>query len=221
MKHYPIEHECRKRIDFWPEKPAVFDGDVLEIGPGRGDLLMHMAEAHPDKKFVGIEIGRRRFFKLIPRILKRNLKNIQLIGGNARVVLPLYYRSNIFEQAYVLFPDPWPKKRHIPHRLLSVQFMTLVARSLKVGGDFFVATDVAGYAGWVLENAEQIDFLELVRPPTMNEPLIEGYIPTFFEAKWREMGRNIHYQHYRKTREITEPLDDEARMVIEILGHGG
>jgi len=220
MKQYPIEFECRKRIDFWPEKPAVCRGDILEVGPGRGDLLMHMAQAHPDKRFVAIEIGKRRFLKLIPRILKRNIKNIQLIGGNARVVLPLYYRSDVFEQAYVLFPDPWPKKRHIPHRLLSVSFMTLVARSLRVGGDFFVATDVADYADWVLENASQMEFLELARRPTLNEPLIDGYIPTFFEAKWREMGRDIHYQHYRKVCEITEPLDGDAKKVVEILGEG-
>ena len=199
MKTFPLEYESKKEILFYPDKPEKFDGDILEVGPGRGDFLMSAAEQNPDKRLVAIEIGKRRHYKMIPRIEKKGLTNILLIGGNARIVLPRYFKPGTFEKVYVLFPDPWPKKRHYPHRLMSVEFISLLTDCLKVGGDLFFATDFWPYADWVVDNVAEVPRLKSLGKPyftTIDD--MAYYRPTFFEQKWRKEGRAIYYMRYRK-----------------------
>jgi tRNA (guanine-N7-)-methyltransferase len=199
MKKFPLEYESKKEVLFYPEKPAVFEGDLLEIGPGRGDFLLSAAEQLPNKKLVAIELGKRRYYKLIPRIEKKGLTNILLIHGNARIVLPCHFKPGIFEKVYVLFPDPWPKKRHYPHRLMTVEFITLLSDCLRTGGDLFFATDFWPYADWVVDNVAQVSQLESLGAPYFTTiDKIDNYSPSFFEQKWRNEGRAIYYMRYRK-----------------------
>ncbi|MEW5993813.1 MAG: hypothetical protein AB1744_05385, partial [Candidatus Zixiibacteriota bacterium] len=88
MKQFPWEFEASKEILFYPDKPDKCAGDVLEVGPGRGDLLLSLASTFPEKRFVAVEVGKKRYYKLIPRMEKRDLHNILLIQGDARIVLP-------------------------------------------------------------------------------------------------------------------------------------
>ncbi|MCP4567131.1 MAG: hypothetical protein GY841_06085, partial [FCB group bacterium] len=170
-----------------------------EIGPGRGDFIISAAEQCPDKQLVAIELDKRRHFKMIPRIEKKGLTNILLIQGNARVVLPRFFKPGIFEKAYVLFPDPWPKKRHVPNRLMSVEFITLLADMLGPDGDLFSATDFWPYADMVIDHARQVSSLENAgRPYFVPMEEIAYYGPSFFEKKWRDEGRSIYYMRYKK-----------------------
>jgi tRNA (guanine-N7-)-methyltransferase len=198
MKSFPWEFESKKEVLFYPEKPLKLEGDILEVGPGRGDLLLLQATSYPKKKYVAVELGRKRYFKLIPRIERRQLHNILLIQGDARIVLPRYFSNETFEKVYILFPDPWPKKRHAMKRLLSVEFISLLAKLLKSAGDLIVATDVKPYADWVVENAEQVTLLQNLGSPFVDNSVIENYETTFFEAKWREEGRTIYYLWYQR-----------------------
>jgi tRNA (guanine-N7-)-methyltransferase len=204
MKSFPWEFESNKEILFYPGKPDAFVGDVLEIGPGRGDLLLSLATSFPAKRFIAVEVGRKRYFKLIPRIEKKQLSNILLMQGDARIILPRYFSKNTFEKICILFPDPWPKKRHAMKRLLSVEFISLLAKLLKSAGDLIVATDVKPYADWVVENAEQVTPLQNMGSPFVNNLVIENYETTFFEAKWRQQGRTIFYLWYRRADRTAE-----------------
>jgi len=198
MKSFPWEFESAKEVLFYPDKPGECSGDILEVGPGRGDLLLSLAVSFPDKKFAAIELGRKRYYKLIPRIKKKQIENILLIQGDARIVLPRYFAEKTFEKIYVLFPDPWPKKRHAPKRLLNAEFLSLLTRFLKLGGDLFIATDVTFYAVWVLENARQVRLLHNMGTPFVDSSVLADYEPTFFEMKWRSEERAIHYLWYRR-----------------------
>ncbi len=198
MKFFPWEFESTKDVLFYPKKPDEFTGNVLEVGPGRGDLLLSLAAVSPAEKFVAIELGKKRYHKLIPRIEKKGLVNILLIQGDARIVLPRYFAENMFEKIYVLFPDPWPKKRHAPKRLLNIDFLSLLARFLRPGGDLFIATDVTFYAVWVVENATQVALLHNMGSPFVDGSVLADYEPTFFEMKWRAEGRAIHYLWFRR-----------------------
>jgi len=199
MKQFPLEHESKKKVLFYPRKPDIFEGDILEIGPGRGDFLLSAAEQLPDKKLVAVELGKKRYFKLIPRIEKKGLTNILLIHGNARIVLPKYFPPGSFEKIYVLFPDPWPKKRHYFHRLMSVEFVSLLTDCLKTGGHLFCATDFWPYADWVTDNFARVPSLKSMgRPCFTTIDHIDYYSPSFFEQKWRSEGRAIYYMRYRK-----------------------
>lgn len=199
MKTFPLDYESKKEILFYPDKPDNFEGDILEIGPGRGDFLLSAAEQNPDQKLVAIELGKRRYFKLIPRIEKKGLTNILLVHGNARIVLPRYFKPQTFAKIYVLFPDPWPKKRHYPNRLMSVEFITLLTECLRTGGDLLFATDFWPYADWVVDNVDEVPQLQSLGKPfftTIED--IAYYSPSFFEKKWRDEGRAIYYMRYQK-----------------------
>ena len=121
-----------------------------------------------------------------------------MIQGDARIVLPRYFAEKTFEKIYVLFPDPWPKKRHVPKRLLNAEFLSLLTRFMKPGGDLFIATDVTFYAVWVVENARQVRLLNNMGKPFVESSVLADYEPTFFEMKWRSEGRAIHYLWYRR-----------------------
>lgn len=198
MREFPWEWEARKPILVYPDGATSGAGDVLEIGPGRGDLLLMLAEAMPEKQFVAVEIGKKRFYKLIPRIEKKGLSNIRLLGGDARIVLPRYFDGPTFEKIYVLFPDPWPKARHALKRLLHTRFVELLAGYLKPGGSLYLATDVAWYAEWAVINADCVPGLVNQGDPFVGAEALFSYAPTFFEQKWRAEGRQIYYMHYRR-----------------------
>ncbi len=199
MKHFPWEWESRKPILVYPDDEAPGAGDVLEIGPGRGDLFLSMAQTHPNQKIVAIEIGKKRYYKMIPRIEKLGLTNVQIICGDARLALPKWFEGPTFEKVYVLFPDPWPKARHELKRLLHTEFLTLLASVIKPGGDLFMATDVDWYAEWAMANADSMPSLENLGKPWVTAEELYGYAPTFFEQKWRAEGRQIYYMRYRRT----------------------
>ncbi len=193
MKHFPYEFESRKPILFHPEPLEKIAGDFLEIGPGRGDFLMALAESYPNRHVVAVELARKRYYRLVPRITKRGIGNITLIGAAAQIAIPRLFVPDSFERVYVLFPDPWPKDRHAPHRLLTAEFLTMLGGLLTSTGSFFFATDFEPYARWVVENLEAVPVLRNVGDPFARQEQIEDYFPSFFEQKWREEGRKIFY----------------------------
>lgn len=196
---FPLEFESQKPVYFHPGEPTDFAYDILEIGPGRGDLLLWCAATWPDKRLVGIELNGFRCRKLARRMDKRGLTNLLVIKGNARIVVPRYFSAPCFERIYVLFPDPWPKERHAFHRLLSVEFLGILADRLKNGGELVLATDWQPYADWVADNLTRV-------PQLINEgtPYVTGMgflpnnEPTRFEQLWKDEGRAIFYLRARR-----------------------
>ena len=182
----------------YPEPVSRIAGDFLEIGPGRGDLLLDLAARYPDKAIAAIELGGKRYFKLIRRLERMSITNVRLVWAPAQVAVPKHCVSQSFERIYVLFPDPWPKKRHIPHRLLSVTFLSMLTGLLGADGSFFFATDFRDYALWVVENLKEIPELQVQGTPFTAREDIADYFPSFFEQKWREEGREIFYLHCRR-----------------------
>lgn len=205
IRQFPYEHESRKEIHVYPptlltQGDKKLTTDILEIGPGRGDFLLATAEQHPDKSLTAIELGKKRHFKMIPRIEKKGLTNIRLFQGNARIILPKFIENESVSRVYVLFPDPWPKNRHIYLRLMSVDFINLLIDVLKPGGHLFCATDYWPYAEWVVSNVLKIERLEFEgRPFFTDMDGIDYYQPSFFEKKWRDEGRAIYYMRFLKT----------------------
>lgn len=194
MKLFPYEFEAKKEILFYPAKPNIFLGDILEIGPGRGDSLLFLATAEPTKKLVAVEIAKKRYFRLIPRLEKKRIQNVLLIRGDARVVLPQFLNEGTFEKIYVLFPDPWPKDRHTFKRLLTEEFLTLLTHYLKKEGELIIATDVESYAMATLDNLKKVSDLK-EKKLSENSPLP---IQTFFEQKWRGEGKRIYTMMFTK-----------------------
>jgi tRNA (guanine-N7-)-methyltransferase len=143
----PVSDE---KLDF--NKIYGNSGNVtLEIGFGMGDATACIAQANPDKNYIGIEVHRPGIGKLLWEIKKRSLTNIRIIGFDAVFVVEQMLPKNSLEAVHVFFPDPWPKKRHRKRRLMQRPFTETLANRIKPGGYLYMVTDWEDYALQALE----------------------------------------------------------------------
>lgn len=159
---------------------------ILEIGPGRGDFLLHLAQEEPIRKIAAIEYKRKRYEKLLKRIL--SFPNIELFLGDARSILPEFPEESL-DEAYILFPDPWPKRRHAKHRLFQPSFLEGLHRVVKTGGKVIVATDDESYKSQIESVFKSSRFSLL---PEL------FHFPTFYAQKWQKEGRSLFSLIYEK-----------------------
>jgi tRNA (guanine-N7-)-methyltransferase len=126
-------------------------GVTLEIGFGSGVATAEIAQANPDKNYLGIEVHRPGIGKLLWEIEKRSLYNIRIIEYDAAAVTEKMLPENSLDAVHIFFPDPWPKKRHHKRRLIQNPFTLALARRLKPGGYLYMVTDWEDYAVFALE----------------------------------------------------------------------
>ena len=121
----------------------------LEIGFGSGEHLVWQAEHHPHAGFIGCEPFINGVASLLGKIETLGLNAVRIHDGDARDVLA-WLPNNVIGRIFVLFPDPWPKKRHQKRRLVSPEAVADFARALRQGGELRFASDNADYAGEAL-----------------------------------------------------------------------
>lgn len=163
---------------------------IVEIGPGRGDFLFHLARENPASEILGIEYKRKRHDKLRRRLEKNGLTNVRLLCGDARALLPSELRADSVDTIYILFNDPWPKRRHARRRLFQEGLVEELLRVLRPGGLVAISTDAPKYR-------EEIG--GLFRRYRGFLPHGDGlHFPTFYAEKWRLEGRTIFSFSYEK-----------------------
>ncbi len=129
---------------------ALFPQDLrLEIGFGGGEHLAHEARAHPRVGFIGCEPFVNGIAKLLAIIDQERLANIRISDEDAMKLLPRLPDA-AFGRVSILFPDPWPKRRHRKRRILSDETLAELARAMPPGAELRFATDIDDYAGWAL-----------------------------------------------------------------------
>ena len=131
----------------------VFGNDhpvEIEIGPGRGDVLLAFAAARPEVNFFGIEHVQGTAERLTARLGAAGVTNARVIGGDATCVVRHLVPSASIARYHVYFPDPWPKRRHHRRRVFTEDFVAALRRSLVAGGSVHVATDLE----WLYETID-------------------------------------------------------------------
>jgi tRNA (guanine-N7-)-methyltransferase len=117
----------------------------LEIGFGGGEHLIWQAERHPGVLLIGCEPFEDGVVKVLTAIEAKALANIRIHPDDARPLLRRLPEASI-GRGFILFPDPWPKRRHAKRRLLSVALVDLLARVMRSGAELRIATDIGDYA---------------------------------------------------------------------------
>jgi tRNA (guanine-N7-)-methyltransferase len=123
---------------------------VLEIGFGMGDTTVAIAEAQPERDFLGVEVHAPGVGSLLRRAAERGLANLRVIRHDATEVVAAMIPHGSLAAIHVFFPDPWPKKRHHKRRLLKPEFVHELALRLAPDGRLHVATDWEEYAHEIL-----------------------------------------------------------------------
>ena len=166
---------------------------TLEIGFGNGDHLAARAQAEPERDFLGIEVHLPGIGHLLRAAAAAELGNLRVIEQDAVEVLRNRIAPGALDEVQILFPDPWPKKRHHKRRLIQPEFVALVASRLQTGGRLHLATDWAPYAE---QMREVLDACELLAPLGSSDTV--GRAATRFERRGLRLGHAVSDLAYRR-----------------------
>jgi tRNA (guanine-N7-)-methyltransferase len=165
----------------------------VDLGCGDGSFLCEMALQFPDRNFLGIE----RLTKRVEKVRRKaeKIENVRVLRADTLFAVRYLLPESSVEAFYLLFPDPWPKRRHQFRRIFTPDFLDAIAVALQQQGALRVATDQIDYF-------HQIERLSRVHPQikTVPESPDDPAFPvTKFERKFRDQGAAIHRLTLRKT----------------------
>lgn len=178
---------------------ARFGGkDVwLEIGFGGGEHMVHQAAANPGVGIIGAEPYINGVAMLLGKIRRAGVTNVAIHPGDARDLFDVIPEASI-SKAFLLYPDPWPKARHHRRRFVTEEHLVPLARCLKPGAEFRVATDIPDYVRQTMENVPKYGFTWTAEGPDDWRSPWADWTRTRYEAKAIREDRTPHYMTFRR-----------------------
>lgn len=165
----------------------------VDFGCGDGGFILAMAQAHPERNFLGTERMLGRVEKVSRHAAHRGLTNVRVLRLESLYVATHLLPLGVVARAHVLFPDPWPKRQHHPRRLIQPEFLDAVRAALAPGAELRMKTDDLPYFRWmekVIAGAHGWERIEW--------PEDEAYPVTDFEGRFLAQGLPIHRVRLRK-----------------------
>ena len=171
--------------------------NIIDIGPGYGESTLAISKTDSSKKVIVCE----KFIDGINKIAEKNflhsLSNISIFHGNVHQLLDEFCPHNSISEMWVLFPDPWPKKRHFKRRLINVNFFNKINDFLKKDASIHIASDSKSYIShilfsinqvkkdfkWINQNKNEWDYLNMTLPQTkyFQKALKNGLNPIYLK----------------------------------------
>jgi tRNA (guanine-N7-)-methyltransferase len=159
----------------------------VEIGSGKGRFLLSLAASHPERNLLAVERAGHYHRLCCERAAKRGLSNIRLLRTTAEDLLYRLLAPSSVATLFILFPDPWPKKRHHKRRLITLNNVAAIAAAIRPGGRLLIKTDHAGYAAVIAEVLAGVPALRTIDAAAAFAALpVSG-----FEHKYLDQGREI------------------------------
>ena len=143
---------------------------IVEVGSGGGEAILAHAAAHPGVDHLAVEVWETAIARLVRGSAERGLHNLRVAPADASQLLATALPVGSVSEVWVFFPDPWRKPRHRKRRLVSAAFADSVARVLRPGGVWRLATDWADYAWQMRDVLEAVSALPAGIEPDMTEP---------------------------------------------------
>ncbi|HWP25154.1 MAG TPA: tRNA (guanosine(46)-N7)-methyltransferase TrmB [Xanthobacteraceae bacterium] len=178
---------------------ADVDDVRLEIGFGGGEHMVAEAEHNPRSGIIGSEPFVNGMAKALALIEERGLTNIRLHHGDAAELIAWLPPASLV-RVDLIYPDPWPKRRHWKRRFIQDASIAQLARILAPGGEFRFVTDVADYAAWTLRHfARAPQFSWTAESADDWHHPWPGFSGTRYEVKAKRAGRRPCYLIFRRT----------------------
>ncbi len=178
---------------------AIFGRDVpveIEIGAGKGEFIIERAAEFPERDFIAVELSGTITHVLAVRCGRAGLKNLRVARMDARTLVNLMLPDASVAAFHIYFPDPWPKERHVKHRLFTPTLSASLYRTLEPGAIAYVATDVRNYAGEIFPMREEAGFVRAVESAP-------GAERTSFARKYVAAGKAVFSASFRRPRAAT------------------
>jgi tRNA (guanine-N7-)-methyltransferase len=170
----------------------------IDLGCGDGTFLTVMARENPEHNFLGIERLLGRVRSVCRKIARLDLKNARVLRMESSYAVTNLLPAGSVTAFHLLFPDPWPKRRHHRRRAFTHEFLFSIHRALVAGGLFHVATDHTDYFQQIEKVIAEADTFALSREQN-------NFPHTTFERKFIARGLPVHRLLLRKFRRLSKP----------------
>ncbi|MFT3732792.1 MAG: tRNA (guanosine(46)-N7)-methyltransferase TrmB [Hyphomicrobium sp.] len=182
------------RLTFDPAAaPEGYRQTWLEIGFGGGEHLLWQARHNPNVLLLGCEPFEDGVIKVLTAIADEDLKNVRLHMADAREIVRELHPDSI-DRAFILFPDPWPKRKHRKRRLVNKSLLGLLADVMRSGAELRIGTDIGDYARTMLEAFSlEPRFVWQAESPDDWRVRPSDWPQTRYEAKAVREGRRRYY----------------------------
>lgn len=204
----PVLPESGKMFDFNTLFGVLPTEVWLEVGFGGGEHLAAQSLAHPDVGFIGAEPFLNGVSSLLAHLNgshenapqhagldEKRTDNVRIWPDDVRMLFP-FIPDGSFKRIFVLYPDPWPKSRHAERRFINQFNLKHLYRLLADDGELRVATDVADYVDWTLEQVAISDLFTQINADISRAPA--DWVPTRYEQKGIRAGRKPAYLILKK-----------------------
>ena len=193
LDKYEIDLTSLKKDNIHKSKKLFF-----EIGFGSGDIIYKQAKLNPENIYIGIEYYRKGIAQLIEKIETTKLENLKIFHGDARRVLA-NIPDEIFDEIWLFFPDPWPKKRHSKRRFIQLEMIELLHRKIKQGGKLLISSDDKNYIAWTLSLIFMRNFFNWLsyEPSDWKHPN-NDYFGSKYEKKGIKSDREPYFLKFLK-----------------------
>lgn len=192
----PLDGACPQSLTdlFAPGVSRVW----LEIGFGGGEHLLWQARANADIGLIGCEVFEDGVVKVLAGVEEGGISNVKVCDEDARALLRWLPGGSV-ERVFILFPDPWPKKRHVKRRLINRALLDELGRVMVPDGELRIATDIGDYLRTILVAFHgHPDFLWHARGPTDWRERGEDWPGTRYEAKATREGRKRYFLRFQR-----------------------
>ena len=157
----------------------------VEVGSGKGAFLLGAARERPDRNFVGIEIQERWVRLTCERLIRRDVRNVQILHADASIIVENFIPDASVSTYHIYFPDPWWKRRHRRRILIRPAVARAIRRTLTADGHLSLATDVEERFRSIVAVLRDAELFEIEDAATQRPC-------TNFESKYHADGRPIY-----------------------------
>ena len=202
IKHNDFQLKGKWATEFFRNDNPI----ILELGCGKGEYTVELAEKYPDKNFIGVDIKGARLWKGAKIALQKKLKNVAFLRTNIEII-GQFFGENEIDEIWLTFPDPQMKK--FRKRLTSTNFLEKYRNFLKKDGIIHLKTDSNFQYNYTSALVHKNDFEILAETNNLYESEILDetlQIKTFYEKQWLSRGITIKYLAFKLSEtEFKEP----------------
>lgn len=176
---------------------SLFEASVtdiwLEIGFGGGEHLIAQARRRPDVGFIGAEPFLNGVAKVVAQVSAHSLHNVRVLDNDVRPLMAWLPTASL-GRAFILFPDPWPKRRHDGRRIVSPDLIAQLERTLRPGAMLTIASDIEPYIRGVVSVMQEVRSFGVVERDVLLRP--GDWAVTRYEEKALAAGRTCRYLEF-------------------------
>ena len=189
---FPYKGSWRK--DFFKNKNPI----VLELGCGKGEYTVHLAQRSPHINHIGIDIKGARFWRGAKTAIEQGFTNVCFIRMQVELIVQCFAEGEV-DEIWITFPDPQIKYKRTKHRLTQPDLLKIYKTVLKSGGLIHLKTDSEFLFGYTLGVVSQMGVIKYAHHDIYNNsdaPDIATEIQTFYENQFLEKKKAISYMNF-------------------------